>query len=165
MIRYYADQLYKVVKDEVARASSGEKRLQFVVSDLGFEDSLSLFTQCNNLADAQGLKLRFWLAEEYKDAWSGKSLGDLSDHFANGNLTQYRNEIEPGSILILVGTAHVSDKGSLSDFFHCDGLSLWQDSMHGTFAEWIDRLFAQYDFAGVGVGERQKLDGALKYLR
>ena len=129
MIRYYADQLYKVVKDEVARASSGEKRLQFVVSDLGFEDSLSLFTQCNNLADAQGLKLRFWLAEEYKDAWSGKSLGDLSDHFANGNLTQYRNEIEPGSILILVGTAHVSDKGSLSDFFHCDGLSLWQPAI------------------------------------
>ena len=38
MIRYYADQLYKVVKDEVARASSGEKRLQFVVSDVGFED-------------------------------------------------------------------------------------------------------------------------------
>ena len=165
MIRYYADQLYKVIKDEVIKDSSGDKRLQFVVSDLGFEDSLCLFTQCNNLADAQGLKLRFWLAEEYKDAWSGKPLGDLSDHFANGNLTQYRNEIEPGSILILVGTAHVSDKGSLSDFFHCDGLSLWQDSMSGTFTEWIDRLFTQYDFAGVGADERQKLDGVLKYLR
>ncbi len=162
MILYYADQLYKTIEDQVAKVSGSGGRLQFIIGDLSQRDALSLFTKCNNLAHLKGLKLSFWLAEEYLKTW--QDLGDLEGHFANGNLTQYRNQIEDGSILILVGTVHVSDKGSLADFYQCDGESLWKEAMHGSFSQWIKAFYAEYGFDGEYAEESKRLDRILTYL-
>ena len=63
----------------------------------------------------------------------------------SGNLTKYRNEIGASdntrsSILVIVGSDCVDDKSSLAHFLDLGVSSVYKDAMHGSFADWIEKI-------------------------
>lgn len=166
MFNYYAEQLYRSISDQVTRASSDASvRLQFIISDIAPDDALLLLNKCSGLCHTKNIALQFWLAEEYRSAWTLGEIAKFDGHFADGNLTQYRNQVTENSLQILLGTCHVTDKGSLGDFYQCDGDALWTESMGGSFKDWIERFFSDRSLPTQSLPDNQKLEGILEQLR
>ena len=166
MFNYYAEQLFRAVADQVANSvAEPVARLQFIISDITPSDAQLLLDKCSGLCHTKGLGLQFWLAEEYRSKWSAQDVAKFEGRFANGNLTQYRNEVVPNTLQMLLGTAHVTDKGSLGDFYQCDGESLWAVSMRRSFKSWIERFFEDHGVSVLSGPDNEKLEGILAFLR
>ena len=166
MYNYYAEQLFRSISDQVTKSvGTDDARLQFIISDIAPEDASLLLNKCSGLCHTTNLNLQFWLAEEYRKSWSAADVEKFEGHFANGNLTQYRNQVVANSLQLLLGTNHVTDKGSLSDFYQCDGESLWTESMNGTFKFWIERFFEGYGVSVLSVPDNERMNGILTVLR
>lgn len=166
MYNYYAEQLFRSISDQVAKTFGDPNvRLQFIIGDIAPEDALLLLNKCSGLCHTKNLDLQFWLAEEYRRSWAAADVAKFEGHFANGNLTQYRNLVEANSLQILLGTTHVTDKGSLGDFYQCDGESLWTESMRGSFKDWIARFFEDGGVSVYSTTDNTKMEGILTLLR
>lgn len=166
MYNYYAEQLFRSISDQVTKSvGTDDARLQFIISDIAPEDASLLLNKCSGLCHTMNLNLQFWLAEEYRKSWSAADVEKFEGHFANGNLTQYRNQVVANSLQLLLGTNHVTDKGSLSDFYQCDGESLWTESMNGTFKFWIERFFEGYGVSVLSVLDNERMNEILTVLR
>jgi len=166
MYNYYAEQLFRSIADQAAKMTAlPQARLQFIVGDIVPADALLLLNKCSDLCHTKNLDLQFWLAEEYRNTWSPVDVANFDGHFANGNLTQYRNEVKDKSLQILLGTDHVTDKGSLGDFYQCDGESLWKESMKSSFASWIERFFESCGVSVLSEADNTKMEGILELLR
>lgn len=166
MYNYYAEQLFRSISGQVAKMSGvSNARLQFIIGDIAPGDARLLLDKCSDLCHTRNLELQFWLAEEYRSSWTPDDVQKFNGRFANGNLTQYRNEVKDHSLQILLGTNHVTDKGSLGDFYQCDGDSLWQESMQSSFSNWIERFFDAFGVSTLSESDNARLEGILNLLR
>lgn len=166
MYNYYAEQLFRSIADQVAKVvASPDARLLFMVGDIVSDDALLLLNKCSNLCHTKNLDLQFWLAEKYRKTWSAADVVRFDGHFANGNLTQYRNNVQGNSLQILLGTDHVTDRGSLGDFYQCDGESLWKESMKSSFSGWIERFFDLSGVSAYSSADCAKMEAILNVLR
>lgn len=160
----YVRELFRsIVKQVENTTDDASARFQFIVGDISSSDASLLLDLVSNYCHTHDMALEFWLAEHYKYVWTTE-LTKFASHFAEGNLTQYRNSVVSGSLQILLGTDHIVDKGSLADFYRCDGSALWEESMNSSFSEWIKSFFEERNVSSESEEDNVSLDSILKYL-
>ena len=139
MKNFYVETLAECIRRQCQSASTDGSRLQFMVPEISGHDAVLLRDACEDIAVATSRTLVFRVADECRKAsdWSESDCNSLSNHFAGGNLTQYRNEIEDGHIIVLLGTDLTTDRGSLEDFYQCSAEALFTETMKKSFSFWV----------------------------
>jgi DNA phosphorothioation-dependent restriction protein DptH len=170
-MNYYIETLFRGMAKQVQETSpAAGVRLQIMVPHLSGEDAVELLHRLSNLGHQSAWRLVFKVAEAYRQRWDAARVQDLEqkDCIANGNLTEYRNQIltnDPATLLVLVGTDLVTDKGGLADFYRCDGESAWLEFMNERFDSWIVPFFEQHGIAEPADGDVSYFNDILKGLR
>lgn len=120
------------------------------IPKLTAHDAQDLLHRLSDFALQNGWSLIFKCADEYKNAalWDSATIEDFTakDHFANGSLTHYRNTLDStaATLTVLIGTALVTDSGSLDDFYSCSEAVLWTEGMEKSFKGWVEDFFDEY---------------------
>ncbi|MBR4189795.1 MAG: DUF87 domain-containing protein [Kiritimatiellae bacterium] len=139
MKNLYVETLSRCIRKQCKAADADGGRLQFLVPDISGSDAVLLLADCKDIAAEFSLELVFRIADECRTAsgWTPADCAALGEHFAGGNLTQYRNEVEDGRLVVLLGVELAADRGSLSDFYQCSADALFAETMGGTFRPWV----------------------------
>ena len=170
-MNYYIHSLFSLIAQQAkATPIADGSRLQIMVPHLSAIDARDLLHRLANFAHEHHWRLIFKVADESQQDWDAGIIADFKqkDCFANGNLTQYRNQIlpdDPATLLVFVGVDLVMDKGGLADFYRCDGEALWVESMRKSFADWIQLFFGQHGIAEFSDSECRFFDDILSSLR
>lgn len=148
-MNYYIHAIFKAISQQAGDvAATTGNRLQIMIPYLSEMDTQELLDLLSNFAHDHQWRLIFKVADECRPEWKNPAIAvALADSFAGGNLTQYRNEIQPNdpaTLLVFVGVALVTDKGGLADFYQCDNETLWVAHMGGSFREWIVPFFENH---------------------
>jgi len=90
-------------------------------------------------------KIALELCHEWRDSMSEDERAAFQEAYEKGwyddvgNLTRLRHSTF--SIVLLIGTDHVTDASSLADFHRCDIETIWIESLKGSFSSWIFKRF------------------------
>lgn len=138
MKNFYISTLSACIKDQCKSAVDGS-RLLFMVPGLSGADTALLHAACKDIATEFSRQLVFRIADECRTApnWSSADAEALKDNFAEGNLTQYRNDEKDGQLVVLLGVDLATDRGSLADFYRRGADALFAETMKGTFQPWV----------------------------
>ena len=144
-LNFYVSTLSDCIRSQCASATDGS-RLLFMVPGLSGRDTADLFKDCDDIATEFSRKLVFRIADECKSApgWTPADVTTLKDHFADGNLTQYRNDETDGQLVVLGGVDLAADRGSLADFYRRSADALFEETMGGTFHAWVEKWLGKF---------------------
>lgn len=146
-MKYFADSAWDFIAKKIAklRQVGPERRLLITVPRLSEEATLTLADTVSGRCIAEDISLKFKVADVVWERWSaaGKTKA-LSHEWLDdtGSLTSWRNQKKTPNKLTLVllcGTDHVPDSGSLTDFDRCDLEAVWHTQMKGSFRSWMAR--------------------------
>lgn len=146
MKNLYVETLSRCIRKQCKAAAADGGRLQFMVPDISGSDAVLLLADCKDIAAEFSRELVFRIADECRTAsgWSPADYATLGGHFADGNLTQYRNEVEDGRLVVLLGVELAADRGSLADFYQCSADALFAETMGGTFRSWVKEWLGSF---------------------
>ena len=138
MKNYYISTLSDCIRNQ-AKMATDNSRLLFMVPGLSGSDAAILLADCKDIATEFSRQLVFRIADECKTAtgWTSADIEVLKNNFANGNLTQYRNDESDGQLVVLLGVDIAEDRGSLADFYRRSADALFVETMGGTFRSWV----------------------------
>ena len=150
MKNLYVETLSRCIRVQCKAAAADGRRLQFMVPDISGSDAVLLLKDCKDIAAGFSRELVFRIADECRAAsdWSPADCAALEEHFAGGNLTQYRNEVEDGQLVVLLGVELAADRGSLEDFYRCSAEALFSETMGGTFRPWVEEWLGSFGVEG-----------------
>lgn len=171
-MNYYVKSVVSYISDQLAdftATATGNKRLQFMIPQLPANATLALAQRLEDLCfdnNRTGIELEFKVAPALVQTWGKQDAEQLNaKYLATGSLTRLRNTVDnPTPVLqILVGSAKVTDKGSLADFHQCDKNVLWHAQLKNTFSSWIKDCF---EIAGIIYDNKniEHVDSVLKEL-
>lgn len=150
MKNFYVETLSRCIREQCKAGAADGRRLQFMVPDICGADATFLLAACKDIAAEFSLDLVFRIADECRTAsgWTPADCAALGKHFAGGNLTQYRNEVEDGRLVVLLGVELAADRGSLADFYQCSADALFAETMGGTFRRWVAEWLGSFGVEG-----------------
>ena len=128
------------------KSAADSSRLLFMVPGLSGPDTALLLADCKDIAAAFSRTLVFRIANECRTApgWTPGDVEALKEHFADGNLTQYRNDETDGQLVVLLGVDLAADRGSLADFYRRGADALFEETMGGTFRPWVSEWLGTF---------------------
>lgn len=140
-MEYYIDSICSYIGGQMsAMKQSGTRRLVLMIPSLTIELTQKLAQRLEYQCGENKLALNFKVARELYTRWSESERGILKDYEAQGSLTELRNSLEEG-VLVLVGSATVPDRGSLADFHQITEELIWQVEMQRSFKGWLNTFF------------------------
>jgi DNA phosphorothioation-dependent restriction protein DptH len=144
---YYVKSIVDYVSRQMAgftATATGNRRLQVMIPRLPCDATLQLSKLLEDLCFNNKIRLEFKVADALIQTWLPQEALELDAKYrAKGSLTGDRNDInnpEP-VVQILIGSATVTDKGSLSDFHQCDKSVLWKVQLDSSFSSWLEACF------------------------
>ena len=143
-MRYYIQSMLQYISKQLEKPQGD--RLQLVIPKLSGKTTLALANKLSEYCFERGVALSFKVAQELALEWTVQEQEELrlKGYLAQESLTELRNRISNGnerSLLILVGSAVVTDRGSLADFHQCNFDCLWRSQMKKSFSAWIEQFF------------------------
>ena len=138
MKNFYVSTLAGCIRSQ-CKSATDDSRLLFFFFFLVGADAALLLADCKDIATEYSRKLVFRIADECRAApgWTAADAALLKDNFADGNLTQYRNDETDGQLVVLLGVDCAADRGSLADFYRRGADALFAETMGGTFQPWV----------------------------
>lgn len=144
---YYVKSIVDYVSRQMAgftATATGNRRLQVMIPQLPYDATLQLSKLLEDLCFNNKIRLDFKVADALIQTWLPQEARGLDAKYrAKGSLTGDRNAIDnPDPVVqILIGSAKVTDKGSLSDFHQCDKSVLWKVQLDSSFSSWVEACF------------------------
>lgn len=146
-MKYYVKSIVDYVSRQMASftaTATGNRRLQFMIPQLPGNATLLLARSLEEICFNSKIRLDFKVADALIKTWQPQEAQQLNPKYrAKGSLTGDRNAIDNTEpvVQILVGSAKVTDKGSLADFHQCDKTVLWKAQLGSSFDNWIEKCF------------------------
>lgn len=167
-MKYYIKSVVNYIGGQLKTISGTGNRFQMMIPSLPAKETLELANRLDKYCSGNDIHLDFKVAHELAEEWTAQEQADVkvNGYWVSGSLTGLRNAIntsDKNSLLILVGSAKVTDKGSLSDFHQCDFYNLWNAQLKQSFAGWLDDFFNEHNIQ-FGEAELEQADNILKEL-
>ena len=146
MKNLYVETLSEYIRGQCQTATADGGHLQFMVPDICGADAVLLLADCKDIAVEFSRELVFRIADECRTAsgWTAADCATLDGCFAEGNLTQYRNDVEGDRLVVLLGVELAADRGSLADFYQCSPDALFDETMGRTFRPWVRKWLESF---------------------
>ena len=167
-MKYYIKSVIEYIAGQLKSISGTGNRFQMMIPSLPARETLELASRLDKYCSSSNVKLDFKVAHELAEEWTSQEQADVKarNYWVPGSLTSLRNAIsstDKNALLILVGSAKVTDKGSLSDFHQCDLNNLWVAQLKQSFAGWLEDFFNEHNLL-FGPTEIEQADNILKEL-
>ena len=167
-MKYYIKSVIEYIDEQLNSVPRTGNRFQMMIPSLPARETLKLANRLTQYCSANDIQLDFKVAHELAQEWTPQEQNDvkINNYWVEGSLTGLRNTIntsDKNSLLILVGSARVTDKGSLSDFHQCDLNNLWIAQLKQSFAGWLEDFFNEYNLL-FNDAELEQANGVLKEL-
>lgn len=167
-MKYYIKSVIEYIDEQLNSVPGTGNRFQMMIPSLPAPETLELANRLTQYCSANDIQLDFKVAHELAQEWTPQEQNDvkINNYWVEGSLTGLRNTINTSDknlLLILVGSARVTDKGSLSDFHQCDLNNLWIAQLKQSFAGWLEDFFNEYNLL-FNDAELEQANGILKEL-
>ena len=149
-MKYYIKSVIDYIDGQLKAVPGSGNRFQMMIPSLPAKVTLELANRLEKYCSGNNIQLEFKVAHELADTWTNSEQAEVkaNNYWVSGSLTGLRNAItasDINSLLILVGSAKVTDKGSLSDFHQCDLNNLWIAQLKKSFSGWLEDFFNEHN--------------------
>ena len=149
-MKYYIKSVIDYIDGQLKAVPGSGNRFQMMIPSLPAKVTLELANRLEKYCSGNNIQLEFKVAHELADTWTNSEQAEVkaNNYWVSGSLTGLRNAItasDTNSLLILVGSAKVTDKGSLSDFHQCDLNNLWIAQLKKSFSGWLEDFFNEHN--------------------
>lgn len=168
-MKYYIKSVIDYIAPQVAAIpQEGSRRFQVMIPSLPAQVTLALANRLTEYCLSKDIILVFKVARELAKEWTEQEQADLreNNYLASGSLTGLRNTLSQDESIILsvlVGSARVTDRGSLADFHQCDFNALWGLQLKRSFSGWLENFFNEHNLL-FGDQEIKQADEIVKEL-
>ena len=167
-MKYYIKSVIDYIDGQLKAVPGSGNRFQMMIPSLPAQETLALANRLAKYCSGNNVQLEFKVAHELAEEWSSQEQAEVkaNNYWVSGSLTGLRNAItasDKNELLILVGSAKVTDKGSLSDFHQCDLNNLWIAQLKQSFASWLEDFFNEHNLL-FDDQELEQADNILKEL-
>lgn len=175
-MRYMTDTIVKYILENVNQ-TTGVFRYVFpsYPPELLFEIGRKLdegFRRIKNFKVGMRYGIAYRLGQEWKDGDDKQrvyfdKIRQKGWYNETDNLTSLRNIIKPQEydslVILLAGYEHISDQGSLQDFFHLDQQTIWRICLGSSFKNWVRQSLKNHIYSD-DEGDFEVISDVLKAL-